>query len=79
MEAGDMSYMNYDRWQAVQTYDIIGKHIYEFKSKGKDEVPDIFILLVSYFEITPELYKSEGLFRVNGCSDLITELQNHVT
>ena len=63
----------------MQTFDIIGKHIYEFKNKGGDSVPDVFILLISFFEMHPELYKTEGLFRINGSSDLITELQCHIT
>ena len=53
----------------MQTQDIIGKHICEFKRKGKDDVPEIFILLVNHFEVNPELYKTEGLFRLAGAVD----------
>jgi len=42
----------------------MGKHLYEFKRKGLHDVPEIFILLVSYFEVEPALYKTEGLFRM---------------
>jgi hypothetical protein len=41
----------------------MGKHICEFKRKNPDDVPEIFILLISYFEVYPDHLKTEGLFR----------------
>jgi hypothetical protein len=65
----------------VQTTDIIGKHLYEFKQRtfenqtpNKDDVPEVFILLVSYFEVQPHLLKTEGLFRIAASLDKIDEL-----
>ena len=55
-----------------QTYDILGKHIYDFMRFGSDEdeeeclIPEIFLVLVSYFEINEHLYKTEALFRKAG-------------
>ena len=64
--------------QAHQTHDIIGKNLHEFKRSGKNCVPDIFILLVAYFEINEDLLKLEGLFRKNGAIDRVEELQMHI-
>lgn len=41
----------------------MGKHLYEFKRGGEDDVPEIFIILVKFFENKPELIRTEGLFR----------------
>lgn len=50
IEKGDDQYLDFHRDQAVQTYDVLGKHIYEFKRKSDDDIPEIFVLLVAYFE-----------------------------
>jgi hypothetical protein len=42
-------------------------------------VPEIFLLLVSYFEVQPDLMKTEGLFRIAASLDKLDELQVHVT
>ena len=39
-----------------------------------DSVPEIFLLLVSYFEVQPELMKTEGLFRIAASLDKLDEL-----
>ena len=57
------------------TFDIIGKHIYEFKRSSDDEVPEIFILIVSFFEINNNLLETEGIFRITSSIDKIDELQ----
>lgn len=44
-----------------------------------EEVPEIFILLISYFEIYPQLLKTEGLFRIAASLDKIDEMQVHLT
>ena len=83
LERGDEQYLNFNPDTATQTTDVIGKHIYEFKqhsgSKSRDEVPEIFLLLVSFFEVQPQLLKTEGLFRIAASLDKIDELQLHVT
>jgi hypothetical protein len=60
------------------TYDVIGKHIYEFKRSSEDDVPEIFILLVSFFEVHPYLLETEGIFRITSSIDKIDELQLHM-
>ena len=42
-------------------------------------MPEIFLLLVSYFEVQPDLMKTEGLFRIAASLDKLDELQVHVT
>jgi hypothetical protein len=42
-------------------------------------VPEIFILLVSYFEAKPELLKTEGIFRKAASVEKIDELHIHLT
>ena len=59
---------------AVQTTHIMGKHITEFKRQKNSKIPDIFLLLVNYFESNPERMKTEGIFRVAGAVDTILEL-----
>lgn len=46
---------------------------------GENDVPEIFILLVSYFDIQPTLMRSPGLFLVGGALDKMDELQIHLT
>lgn len=58
IERGDESYRNFDPNLAQQTTDIIGKHIYEFRqsadSASREDVPEIFVLLIAHFEMYPE-------------------------
>jgi hypothetical protein len=81
LERGDEQYLNFNPETATHTLDVIGKHIYEFKQKiledgsiCQDNVPEIFMLLISYFEVQPELMKTEGLFRIAASLDKIDEL-----
>lgn len=78
IEKGDERYHNFDLRTAVQSTDLIGKHVYEFKRKENELVPEIFILLITYFEVNPYLLKTEGLFRVAASLDKIDELQIHL-
>ena len=88
LERGDEQYRNFNPATATQTTDVIGKHLYEFRRKtfegeselgdNKESVPEIFVLLVSYFEVQPHLLKTEGLFRVAASVDKIDELQVHM-
>jgi len=59
--------------------DILGKHIYEFKRKGENDVPEIFILLVTFFEVQPHLMKTEGIFRKAASLDKLDEIHIHLT
>ena len=46
---------------------------------NQDSVPEIFMLLISFFEVKPELMKTEGLFRIAASLDKLDELQVHLT
>jgi hypothetical protein len=57
LDKGEDKYADYDTDLAIQTYDIIGKHISQFKRPepqsihGTDgDIPECFMLLVNYFE-----------------------------
>jgi hypothetical protein len=52
----------------------MGKHIMEFKRKHNQKIPEIFLLLVSFFEVHGHLVKTEGLFRIAACMDKLDEL-----
>lgn len=67
-------YKNFDPETAVPTYDIMGKHIMEFRRRHSQYVPEIFVLLVSFFEVHPQLLKSEGLFRIAASIEKMDEL-----
>lgn len=54
--------------------DVIGKHLSEL-SKSEDEfVPEIFILLVKYFESSESHMKTEGLFKYPADEEKVKEL-----
>lgn len=57
----------------------MGRHLYEFKRSDNEDVPEVFVLLVKYFEEYPELLETEGIFRISGCSDMVEELQIHLS
>jgi hypothetical protein len=81
--------LNFNPETATLTTDIIGKHLCEFRKNNFNEeskmknsensVPEIFVLLVSFFEVQPNLLKTEGLFRVAASVDKIDELQVHIS
>jgi hypothetical protein len=52
----------------------MGKHITEFKRKSSDDIPEVFILLISYFEVYPHHLKQEGLFRKAAQNSKLDEL-----
>jgi hypothetical protein len=79
IEKGDDQYLNFNKHTAEWTTDIIGKHLYEFRqydgaASDKEDVPEIFVLLISFYEVYPELLRTEGLFRVAASLDKIDEL-----
>lgn len=78
LEKGEDRYLNFKPEIAVQTTDVIGKHIYEFPRKPADKIPEIFTLLVTYFDMYPEALKTEGLFRVAASMDKVDELYLHI-
>lgn len=75
---GDYAYKDFDTQNVKQTTDILGKHIYEFKRRENDLIPEIFILIVSFFEVHHSLLKTEGLFRIAASLDKIDRLQMHL-
>jgi hypothetical protein len=42
-------------------------------------VPEIFLVLVSYFEINSESYSTEAIFRKAGATDEVNRLQLHMS
>lgn len=78
LDKGDDKYLNFDLASAVQTTDVIGKHIYEFKRREGDQVPELFTLIVLYFEAFPGTLRAEGLFRVAASVDKLDELTIHL-
>jgi len=70
--------LNFNSDLTIQTTNILGKHIYEFPRKLGDKIPEIFILLVTYFDTFPETLKTEGLFRVAASMDKVDELYLHI-
>ena len=48
----------------MQTYDVMGKHLSEFKCV-EGHVPEIFVILFDYFREKPGLIETEGLFRLS--------------
>lgn len=57
----------------------MGKHITEFKRKHADDVPEVFILLISFFQVYPYHLKTEGLFRKAAQATKLDELQMHMS
>jgi len=47
---------------------VLGKHLLDFRRTENEEelVPEVFLLLVSYFELNPHHYKTEAIFRKAG-------------
>ena len=46
----DSKYKDFDVTKAVQTYDILGKHLYEFPKSDGEIIPDVFTTIFSYFQ-----------------------------
>ena len=42
-------------------------------------MPEIFVLLVSFFEVQPHLIKTEGIFRKGASMDKLDEIQLHIS
>eukprot|EP00347_Sterkiella_histriomuscorum_P023598 403334044 len=78
LERGDEQYMDFNISTACQTVDVIGRHIYQFQRQQGSLIPDIFLLLVTFFESSPELLKTEGLFRIAASLDKLDTLQIHL-
>ena len=78
LDKGDDQYLNFEVENAVPTYDIMGKHIFEFRRQTKQNIPEIFLLLVSFFDVHSHLLKTEGLFRIAASMDRLDELQTHL-
>lgn len=74
----DSKYEDFDPDTAVQTYDIIGKHISEFKRDEGENVPEIIQLVFSYFEQNEEYMKVQGIFRLSADTDLLQEIEEQL-
>lgn len=68
---------------AAKTHDPLFRHLKNLKqldtSQDPDDVPEIFFLLVNFFDQNPEVYQIEGIFHVS-CSDQhLYELEVHMS
>lgn len=78
VSTSDSKYRKFDSEAAVQTYDIIGKHISEFKRADGDLVPEIFLLLFNYFEQNEVFMKTEGVFRLAADKELLDTIEERM-
>jgi hypothetical protein len=74
----DSKYMNFDSSTAVQTHQILGKHISEFPREEGETVPEIFTLIFNYFEANEDNMKCEGLFRLAGNKELLSKIEENM-
>lgn len=74
----DSKYVNFDSSTAVQTHQILGKHISEFPREEGETVPEIFTLIFNYFEANEENLKWEGLFRLAGNKELLGKIEENM-
>lgn len=49
VSTSDSKYKDFDISTAIQTYDILGKHLYEFPKSEGEIIPDVFTMIFSYF------------------------------
>jgi len=47
-------------------------------SKDPDDVPEIFFLIVNFFDQNPSVYSYEGIFHVNCSDERLYELEVHL-
>ena len=76
--SSEEKYRDFDTKNAIQTCDIMGKHISEFKRAENDTVPEVFHLLFNYFEENEEYIKREGVFRLAANKDLLDDINTHM-
>ena len=59
----DGQYKDFDTTTAVQTYEVLGKHLYEFMRSEEESIPEIFTLpgspedsiLEAVFTVSPQM------------------------
>ena len=71
-------YKDFDVTTAVQSYDILGKHLYEFPRSEGETIPEIFTVIFNYFERNEDHMKQEGIFRLAGNKKLIKEIEQEI-
>lgn len=76
VSTSDAKYKDFDPSTAVQTYDIIGKHISEFPREETEAVPEIFTLIFNYFEENEKYLQTEGIFRLAGNKETLKEIES---
>ena len=77
VSTSDSKYKDFDISKAVQSYDISGKHIYEFPKSEGEIIPDVFTMIFSYFQsnevksipLIQELKFYRTIWRRKECSD----------
>jgi hypothetical protein len=78
VSTSDSKYKDFDLSTAVQGYEILGKHIYEFPRDEGELVPEIFTVLFSYFERNEAHISTEGLFRIAGNKETMKEIEKEM-
>ena len=78
VSTSDSKYKDFDVSTAVQGYEILGKHIYEFPRDEGELVPEIFTVLFSYFERNEAHISTEGLFRIAGNKETMKEIEKEM-
>jgi hypothetical protein len=65
-----------------KTHDVMYRKLNQFKqmdgSKDPDDVPEIFFLLVNFFDQNPSVYQYEGIFHVSCSDERLYELEVHL-
>jgi len=75
LSTSDSKYKNFDISTAIQTYDILGKHISEFPRGEEEAIPEIFTVIFSYFQMNKKHINTEGIFRLSGSKERLKEIE----
>lgn len=78
LSTSNEKYKEFDATQAVQTYEIFGKHISEFPREEGESVPEVFTLIFEYFQQNEQFMQKEGIFRLAGNTKLLKEIEENI-
>ena len=66
-----------------KTHDPMYRHLSQLKqldtSEDPDDVPEIFFLLVNFFDQNPAVYEVEGIFHVSCSDQRLYDLEVHLS
>lgn len=78
VSTSDSKYKDFDISTAIQTYDILGKHLSEFPRSDDEMIPEIFTVIFSYFKRNKGHMNTEGLFRLAGSKERLKEIEAEI-